>query len=203
MNSSVADPHWFQCGSGFGILDHCGSGPGSGSGSRVLITQKFKKLPLPGTDGKNYIFLTKIAIYLSLDPKRTPKSLEKPSTLKTFHNMKFLQFFHFCGLWVNFTLPDPNQVDQSQCGSGSATPMKIVKNDRVFFCGYLLCNVLVLVVGVGSRPGGLPLDDGNLHVFYLDPHQQEVDLSHNHVLDKSINEIKISRKKSHKSTKVP
>ncbi len=73
----------------------------------------------------------------------------------------------------------------------------------VCLCGYLLCNVFVLVVGVGSRPGGLPLDDGNLHVFDLDPHQQEVDLSHNHVLDKSINEMKISReKKSHKSTKI-
>jgi hypothetical protein len=42
VNSSVADPHWFQCGSGSSILDHCGFGPGSGSGSRGLMIKKLQ-----------------------------------------------------------------------------------------------------------------------------------------------------------------
>jgi hypothetical protein len=49
--SSVADPHWFQCGSGSSVLGQCGSEYGSGSRSRVLMT-KF-------TDEKQNIFLIK------------------------------------------------------------------------------------------------------------------------------------------------
>ena len=56
----------------------------------------------------------------------------------------------------------------------------------VYNVNILLCNILVLMVGVGPGPRSLPLDNGNLHVLDLDPHQQEVDLPHNHVLQ-SIN----------------
>lgn len=40
---------------------------------------------------------------------------------------------------------------------------------------------VVLVVHVGPRARRLPLDDVDLHVLDLDPHQQEVDFPHNHV----------------------
>ena len=51
----------------------------------------------------------------------------------------------------------------------------------------LLGNILILMVGVGAGTRGFPLDDGDLHVLDLDPHQQEVDLTDYHVLVKSIN----------------
>ena len=52
----------------------------------------------------------------------------------------------------------------------------------------LLGNILILMVGVGAGTRGFPLDDGDLHVLDLDPHQQEVDLTDYHVLVKSINQ---------------
>ena len=42
--------------------------------------------------------------------------------------------------------------------------------------------------GFGAGTRGFPLDDGDLHVLDLDPHQQEVDLTDYHVLVKSINQ---------------
>ena len=41
---------------------------------------------------------------------------------------------------------------------------------------------VILMVHVGARAGCLPLDDVDLHVLDLDPHQQEVDLPHDDVL---------------------
>lgn len=40
---------------------------------------------------------------------------------------------------------------------------------------------VVLVVHIGPCPRCLPLDDVYLHVLDLDPHQQEVNLPHNHI----------------------
>ena len=42
---------------------------------------------------------------------------------------------------------------------------------------------IVLVVDVGSCAGCLSLDDVNLHVFDLNPHQQEVNLPYNHIFE--------------------
>jgi hypothetical protein len=42
-NTSVADLHWFYCGSGSSILGQCGSG--FGSGTMVMMTElKLKKI---------------------------------------------------------------------------------------------------------------------------------------------------------------
>jgi hypothetical protein len=38
------------------------------------------------------------------------------------------------------------------------------------------------VIHVGAGPSRLPLDDCELHVFDLDPNEQEVDLANNHIL---------------------
>jgi hypothetical protein len=62
--NSVADPHWFQCGSGSSVVDQCGSGYGSGSRSRVLMNQKLEKKFT--AEKKNIFFRSKVAIYLSL-----------------------------------------------------------------------------------------------------------------------------------------
>mmetsp|Transcript_53545 Transcript_53545/g.138411 ORF Transcript_53545/g.138411 Transcript_53545/m.138411 type:complete len:245 (-) Transcript_53545:301-1035(-) len=45
-----------------------------------------------------------------------------------------------------------------------------------------LCDCLALVVRICAGTGGLALDDGNLHVLDLYPHQQEEDLAEHHVL---------------------
>jgi hypothetical protein len=45
------------------------------------------------------------------------------------------------------------------------------------------------MVGIGPGSGGLPLDDGDLHMLYLDPHQQEVNFAHYDIL-RSINQMK-------------
>lgn len=45
----------------------------------------------------------------------------------------------------------------------------------------VLCDGVVLVVDVWPHAGGLPLDDVDLHVPDLDPHQQKVDLAYDHV----------------------
>ena len=39
----------------------------------------------------------------------------------------------------------------------------------------------VIVVGVGPRTGGFPLDDRDFHVTDLDSDQQKVDFPHDHV----------------------
>lgn len=54
-------------------------------------------------------------------------------------------------------------------------------SDRCPIHDLILGYGVVLVVHVGPRARGLPLDDVYLHVLDLDPHQQEVDLPHNHI----------------------
>ncbi len=76
---------------------------------------------------KKNVFWSKIAILLNpKPPQKTSKLHEKPSALKREHpilqNMKFRNFFYFCG-GVIFALldQDPDPADQNQCGSGSET----------------------------------------------------------------------------------
>ncbi len=60
------------------------------------------------------IFLSKIAIYSSHSPQRTSKLKEKPSAFKRAHpalqNMKFFNFFYFCGSFFALLDPDPDPL---------------------------------------------------------------------------------------------
>ncbi len=109
--TSVSDPHWFHCGSGYGssLLGQCGSR--SGSGSRVLISKNFTK----NYRWKN-LFSSKIGIYLSLGlHKESPRyrrsripSTENIQHLKTWN---FVTFFYLYGpylpsmiqIWIQLT----------------------------------------------------------------------------------------------------
>lgn len=55
-------------------------------------------------------------------------------------------------------------------------------SDRCAVHDLILGDGVVLVVDARPRARRLPLDDVDLHVLDLDPHQEEVDLSHDHVL---------------------
>ncbi len=46
---------------------------------------------------------------------------------------------------------------------------------------FVLCYGVVLVVDVRPCASRLPLDDVDLHMSDLDPHQQEVNLPYNHI----------------------
>ncbi len=98
--SRVADPDP-------AFFSYCGSGSGSSSGSRVLMTKNWKNLKLKKIKAEIFFFMfwIKNCNFLILRPlKRTPKLQEKPSALKRKHpaiqNMKFLYFFFFCGSFL-------------------------------------------------------------------------------------------------------
>lgn len=55
------------------------------------------------------------------------------------------------------------------------TPDRSTVHDLVFGDG------VVLVVHTGASACCLTLDDVNLHVLNLNPHQQEIDLPHNYI----------------------
>lgn len=57
----------------------------------------------------------------------------------------------------------------------------MITSDRCAVHDFVLCYGVVLVVDVWPRAGGLALDDVNLHMFDLNPHQQEVNLPYNHI----------------------
>ncbi len=46
---------------------------------------------------------------------------------------------------------------------------------------FLLGNGFVIMERVGSRACGFPLDDCHLHMLYLYPYQEEINLSHDDV----------------------
>jgi hypothetical protein len=117
--SSVVDPHWFQCGSGFGSRSRC----------RVLMTKNWKKCK---AGKKIYIFLIKNCSLLILRPPyRTSNLKKKSSSLSSGHlaiqNMNFLHFSQFSGSfwpsWIRICIPnvDPDPADYNECGSGSTT----------------------------------------------------------------------------------
>lgn len=47
----------------------------------------------------------------------------------------------------------------------------------------ILCNRIVLLIDIRPRTSGLPFDDCNLHVLDFNPHQEEVDLPNDDVLE--------------------
>jgi hypothetical protein len=77
LQRAVVDPHWFNCGSGFGsiILGQCGSG------SMDLMTKSFKILLLK----RIQMFLIQNCIYFFLSLCEGLISQEKPPALKTEH----------------------------------------------------------------------------------------------------------------------
>jgi hypothetical protein len=97
---SVVDTYWFQCGSGFSKVGHCGSI----SGFRVLMTKKCTVLQLK----KSKFFI------------KNSKLQKKPSALRREHpalqNMKFLLVLF---LVVIFAFLDPDLADETSadpCG---------------------------------------------------------------------------------------
>lgn len=55
-------------------------------------------------------------------------------------------------------------------------------SDRRTIHYFILRYVLIVIEGVLPNSSGLFLDDRNLHVLYLDSHQQKVDFAHNDIL---------------------
>ncbi len=91
----------FQCGFGSSILGQCGSG------SIVLMIKNWENF----TSGKNSLFsLSKIAIYLSLYTREAFSSQKRASSTS---NMKFLDFFLFCGSFL--PLLDSNAGNSRIC----------------------------------------------------------------------------------------
>jgi hypothetical protein len=119
LTSSVVDPHWFQCGSGYGSSIFCQCG----SGSRVLMTKKLKNLQLK----KNVHFLTKNCKLLISRPAKKGTSRYRRSFIpqKRTSGTSKLEFSSL--LWVIFALldqiripkADSDPADQIECGSGS------------------------------------------------------------------------------------
>ncbi len=72
------------------------------SGSRVLMTKNWKKF----TAEFSSFSLSKIAIYLSVGPKRTPKLQKKPSALKREHPALLCVIFALL-------IPDPDSESGS------------------------------------------------------------------------------------------
>ncbi len=102
--TSVADPHWFQC----------------GSRSRVLMTTNLKKF----TAEIFFFFLSKNAIYLSLGLHKGRLSYNR--SLYPTKEKSGTSKLEFSSLWsVILALLDPDTY--SQYGSGSATMVFTVK----------------------------------------------------------------------------
>ena len=61
------------------------------------------------------------------------------------------------------------------------TDSEVLTSDWGTIHDFILCDGVVLVVDIGSCASCLPLDDINLHVSDLNPHQQEVNLAYDHI----------------------
>ncbi len=107
--SSAMDPHWGNCGSGFGFsnLGHCESG----SGSKDLMTENSWILFVRKI---SYFSNKKLHIISSL-ASMADLSQEKPLALKTKHPS--LQNNTFFAAHFAYMHPDPDLADHSQYGS--------------------------------------------------------------------------------------
>ncbi len=150
---SVADPHWFQCGSGYGsgssIFGQCGSRYGSESRSRVLMTKNWTKFT-----AEFYFIKSKIAIDLSLDLHKGRLSSSRslhPSKENIWHFKTWI-FFTFVG---NFDPPGSESVFPTRiririklAGSGSAT---LVYLNRKMFLTLVMLGIMVQLFSSGSN----------------------------------------------------
>lgn len=58
------------------------------------------------------------------------------------------------------------------------------------------------MVDARAGAGRLAFDDVDLHVFYFNPHQEEIDFAHNHILQMvSVTKQKIETKKGEEKKK--
>jgi hypothetical protein len=80
------------------------SGSGSNLNPGVLMTKNLKNLQLT----KNYIFLSETTIYISLGLHKGQTKNYKRSLLLLKENMKFLNFFYFCGSLLPSWIRIPN-----------------------------------------------------------------------------------------------
>ncbi len=109
-DSSVADPHWFQCISGSSIFCQCGFG--SESRSKVLMTKNWKKFT---AEIKFIYFGSKIVIRLCLDLHKG-----RPSYRRSLHPSK-ANIWHF-KTWIFFTIMGHFGPPGSGSGTLSSRP---------------------------------------------------------------------------------
>ena len=109
-----------------------------------------------------------------------------PSCSASFHSLRGTA-------WWGWTLlqhsqAEPDNMFRSGLQQNLTTMRRLMKTGQSCFTSdwcpvhdLILCYGVVLVVHVRTCAGCLPLDDVNLHMFDLNPHQQKVNLPYNHI----------------------
>ncbi len=101
---SVADPHWFQC----------------GSGSSILVSADSNTDPVWPKIEKNYNWkklYQKLSLVLLKGRPSFRRSLQpSKENIQLFKTLNFITFLNFCGSFFALLVPDPH----SYCGSESS-----------------------------------------------------------------------------------